>query len=37
MWDTPETRQADFEKAFGEDWDQLDRVFVKYMSRVRMK
>ena len=36
-WDTPETRQADFEKAFGEDWDQLDRVFVKYMSRVRMK
>jgi len=36
-WDTPEMRQADFEKAFGADWDQLDRVFVKYMSRVRMK
>ena len=30
-------READFEKAFGADWDQLDRVFVKYMSRVRVK
>lgn len=36
-WDLPETRQADFESAFGEDWDELDRVFLKYMSRVRSK
>ena len=36
-WDTPETRQSDFEAAFGEDWDELDRVFLKYMSRVRAR
>ena len=36
-WDTPETRQSDFEAAFGKDWDELDRAFLKYMSRVRVR
>ncbi|MBQ15693.1 MAG: hypothetical protein CMJ65_01075 [Planctomycetaceae bacterium] len=34
-WDTPEVRQADFEAAFGNDWQKLDRQFLKYMSRVK--
>jgi hypothetical protein len=36
-WDTPETRQSDFEAAFGEDWEELDRVFLKYLGRVRVR
>lgn len=36
-WDTPETRQSDFEAAFGKDWDELDRAFLKYMRRVRVR
>ncbi len=34
-WDTPDVRQADFEAAFGDDWEKLDRQFLKYMSRVK--
>ncbi|MFP6769492.1 MAG: DUF1570 domain-containing protein [Planctomycetaceae bacterium] len=34
-WDTPEVRQADFEAAFGSDWQKLDRQFLKYMARVK--
>tara|TARA_B100000029_G_scaffold406840_1_gene407570 strand:- start:1005 stop:2237 length:1233 start_codon:yes stop_codon:yes gene_type:complete len=36
-WDGPETRREDFEKAFGADWDTLDRAFLKYMSRVKAR
>ncbi len=36
-WDTPQTRQSEFEAAFGEDWVELDRMFLKYMNRVRAR
>ena len=36
-WDTPEMRQSDFEAAFGDDWEQLDRAFLKYLGRVRVR
>ena len=36
-WDSPAKRQAEFEAAFGQDWAELDRMFLKYMGRVRSK
>jgi hypothetical protein len=33
FWDTPEQRLADFTAAFGDDFEKLDREFLRYMSR----
>jgi hypothetical protein len=34
-WDTPETRQAEFRAAFGDDVAKLDAEFVRYMRRMK--
>ncbi|HWA99754.1 MAG TPA: DUF1570 domain-containing protein [Pirellulales bacterium] len=35
IWDTPETRLAEFRQFFGNDLHQLDQDFVRYMARVK--
>lgn len=36
-WDTPETKRAEFKKAFGDDLDEFDKRFLKYFARLRTK
>lgn len=36
-WDKPETRIAEFKKAFGDDLQKLDRRFLKYMATRRVR
>ena len=35
MWDDPARRLADFKAAFGDDLEELDREFLRFMSKVR--
>jgi hypothetical protein len=37
IWDTPARRQADFEAAFGDDWEGLEQRFLKYIRRVKSR
>ncbi len=35
MWNTPEERLEEFKRFFGNDLDQLDADFLRYMRKVR--
>lgn len=35
LWDEPETRLREFQKAFGKDLDQLDAEFLRHMDKLR--
>ncbi|MCH7687397.1 MAG: DUF1570 domain-containing protein, partial [Planctomycetes bacterium] len=37
IWDKPEQRLAEFKAAFGEDLEKLDRKFLRYMKRLRVR
>ena len=37
IWDNPEERLAEFQAAFGDDLEKLDRNFLRYMKRIRAR